>query len=82
MRAYNACRAISHASLLSCLTCCWLCGPIPLLTAVVVIQRAAMECKRDDESMRQFNKRVREGTAQLLKEEFKEHSSTNKRRKK
>eukprot|EP00903_Cladosiphon_okamuranus_P018806 g17299.t1 len=45
-------------------------------------QRAVMEGKREDESMRQFNKRVREGTAQLLKEEFKEHSSTNKRRKK
>eukprot|EP00752_Nemacystus_decipiens_P012661 g11215.t1 len=45
-------------------------------------QRAAMEGKREDESMRQFNKRVREGTAQLLREEFKEHSSTNKRRKK
>ncbi|CAM9912604.1 unnamed protein product [Ectocarpus fasciculatus] len=45
-------------------------------------QRAAMEGKREDESMRQFNKRVREGTAQLLKDEFKEHSATNKRRKK
>ncbi|CAM9964660.1 unnamed protein product [Scytosiphon promiscuus] len=45
-------------------------------------KRAPLEGKRDDESMRQFNKRVREGTAQLLKDEFKEHSSTNKRRKK
>ncbi|CAM9502392.1 unnamed protein product, partial [Pylaiella littoralis] len=46
------------------------------------VQRATMEGKREDESMRQFNKRVREGTAQLLKDEFKEHSSTNKHRKK
>ncbi|CAM9463460.1 unnamed protein product, partial [Hapterophycus canaliculatus] len=45
-------------------------------------QRAPLEGKREDESMRQFNKRVREGTAQLLKDEFKEHSTTNKRRKK
>lgn len=45
-------------------------------------QRTVVEGKREDESMRQFNKRVREGTAQLLKDEFKEHSSTNKRRKK
>eukprot|EP00904_Undaria_pinnatifida_P007774 jgi/Undpi1/4126/HiC_scaffold_16.g07493.m1 len=45
-------------------------------------QRPTIEGKREDESMRQFNKRVREGTAQLLRDEFKEHSSTNKRRKK
>lgn len=45
-------------------------------------QRSAMEGKRDDESMRQFNRRVREGTARLLRDEFKEHSSTNKRKKK
>lgn len=76
-----ACHAISHALFSSLVRAV----PPPSVRTPRVLwrfQRAALEGKREDESMRQFNKRVRESTAQLLKDEFKEHSSTNKRRKK
>lgn len=45
------------------------------------MQRPTIEGKREDESMREFNKRVKQGTAQLLRDQFLEHSTTNKRRK-
>ena len=37
--------------------------------------------KREDESMRQLNKRAREGAAQLLRDEFKEPCSNTRRKK-
>ncbi|CAN0038221.1 unnamed protein product [Discosporangium mesarthrocarpum] len=43
--------------------------------------KVVIEGKRPDESLRQFNNRVRGETTMLLKEEHRQNSSTNKRRK-
>lgn len=44
-------------------------------------QRPAIEGKREDETMREFNQRVKEGTARLLKENVQENSATRKKKK-
>ncbi|CAM9320794.1 unnamed protein product [Choristocarpus tenellus] len=43
--------------------------------------RQKIEGKRPDENLRQFNKRVREETSQMLRDEYRENSATSKRKK-